>query len=271
MTVISTVISRSCIVHASDSLITERQPNGTYSITESERTKIIVVREWRGAMAYWGLATFGSWSTFDWLRDRATHTSNFLSAEQFAGATAAQLEKELSKMHFARPTDAGVGIHFTAYEYINDYWVPELFLISNWADPSYTTLRSNGVGASRETYHTITAQPPRDEHRETDCRLQVHAFLQEGKFLIYNNGDPTLFNTAANGLATMFGELARRGRINAPHDIRTHLAIARRPIEIVANAQRDFCGSDMRIVGGRLHDLATTPGGVYSSSTGDAD
>ncbi len=271
MTVISTVISRFCIVHASDSFITERQQNGAYLTTESERSKIVVVRQWRGAMAYWGLATFGSWSTFDWLRDRATRTSNFSSAEQFAGAIAVQLEIELSKMHFARPIDAGVGIHFTAYEYVNGYWVPELFLISNWADPSYTALRPNGVGASRETYHTITAQLPRDEHRGPDFRLQVHAFLQEGRILIYNNGDPTLFNAAANGLATMFGELARRSRINAPQDIGTHLAIARRPVEIVANAQRDFCVPDMRIVGGRLHDLSTTPGGVYSSSTGDAD
>ena len=271
MTVISTVISRFCVVHASDSLITLRQPNGACCPTESERSKIVAVRQWRGAMAYWGLATRGNWSTFDWLRDRAAHTRNFSSAEEFAGAIALQLQEELSRIHFDRPIDAGVGIHFTAYEFMNDYWIPELFLISNWADPSYTTLRPNGVGASRETYHTITDQPPRIEHRESDSRLRVHAFLQEGRILIYNNGDPTLFNAAANGLGAMFRELARRGRINAPQEIGTYLAVARRPIEIVANAQRDFCSPETRIVGGRLHDLAVTPGGVYSSSTGDAD
>lgn len=271
MTVISTVISQSCIAHASDSLITERQPDGTYKTTESEQSKIIVVRQWRGAMAYWGLATFRGWSTFDSLREFAAHAGDFSSAEQFATALAERLEKELSRMRFSGLADAGVGIHFTAYEYINDYWIPELFLISNWADTSYASLRRTGVGASRETYHSIAGEPPRGEDREVDRRLQVNAFLQQGNILIYNNGDPMLFNPAANGVAAMFGELARRGRINVSESAKTFTAIARRPIEIVANAQRDFCSSNMRMVGGKLHDLTTTPGGVYISTTGDAE
>jgi hypothetical protein len=271
MTVISAVISRFCTAHASDSLITERQPDGSYRPTEYRRAKIIAVRQWRGAMAYWGLATYGPWSTFDWLRDLATSASNFSSPQDFAYSIMGRLNTELSGMRFQIPTNGGLGIHFTAYEHVNDYWIPELFLISNWTDPSYSAVRPAGFGVSRETYHTIANEPSREEHASTSIRLQVHAFLQEGKMLIYNNGDPLLFRPAANSVSAMLSEIARRGHLKAPEDIETYRSIARRPIEVVANAQLDFYKPGARIVGGKLHDLAITPDGLYSSSTGDAN
>ena len=196
--------------------------------------------------------------------------NTFSTPQEFAHHVAVELNNELSGMRFQRPTDAGVGIHFTAYEHVNDYWIPELFLISNWADPSYTAIFPNGVGVSRETYHTIGNVPPSDEHGHASVRLKVHAFLQEGNMLIYNNGDPLLFTQAAQSVGAMVNEIARRGQLKAPDEIATYRAIARRPIEIVANAQQDFCRQGTRIVGGKLHDLAVTPNGLYSSSTGDA-
>lgn len=270
MTVVSTVISRFCTALASDSLITVRQPDGTYQPIESQKSKVISVTSWRGALAYWGLATYGRWSTFDWLKDRAAGANRFSSPQEFAHAIAAQLNSELSEMHFQRSTDAGLGIHFTTYERVNDYWIPEFFLISNWADPSYAALRPDGIGVSRETYHTIANVSPSDDHAHASVRLQVRAFLQEGKMLIYNNGDPLLFTQAANGVSAIVGEIARRGHLKAPEEIATYRSIARRPIEILANAQHDFCRPGTQIVGGKLHDLAITPGGLYSSSTGDA-
>lgn len=271
MTVISTVFSRSCVVHASDSFITERRQDGTFHVSEPARSKIVKVRQWRGAMTYWGLATFGSWSTWDWLNERARLANRFASAEEFAVDTAEQLERQLRGMHFTRPTDAGIGIHFSAYERQRDYRIPELFLISNWSDVSYSALRPNGVGMSRETYHTMTSEPPSDAHGALELRLKVHEFLLQGNLLIYNNGDPVLFNPAANGMAAMFIELARRGPSRTQQDTSKILAMARRPVEIVANAQRDFCDPGKRLVGGKAHDLAITPDGGYLSTTGDAD
>jgi hypothetical protein len=271
VTVISTLVSHTCTAHASDSFITQLQADGSYLVVESQMSKIIAVRHRRGAMTFWGLASFGSWSTLTWLRQRVSDADNSQTAEDFARAVAAQLQEALSGMHFTRPTDAGIGIHFTAYEYVNDYWIPELFLISNWADPSYTSLRPEGIGVSRETYHTVANEPPRAEHRQPEYRLRVNAFLQEGGLLMFNNGDPTLFNAAANGLGVMFHELARRRRIRAPNEIPTYLAMVRRPIQIVANTQQDFCETGSRLVGGRPHDLAVTPGAEYHSTTGDAN
>lgn len=270
VTVISTLISRICSAHASDSFITELQTDRTYRVLESQRSKIVIVRHWRGAMAYWGLATCGTWVTLDWLQHQANEAPAFRSAEEFARAVAIRLQQALSTMQFNRSTDAGIGIHFTTYEYVGNYWIPELFLISNWADPSYTSLRPEGIGMSRETYHIIANEAPRGEHQETRARLRVKGFLDEGGVLIFNNGDPVLFNAAANGLGAVFRELARRGRINAPSEITTYLAMARRPVEIVASVQRDFCQAGTRLVGGRIHDVAVTPGGEYLSTTGDA-
>jgi hypothetical protein len=272
MTVISTLITRHCTVHSSDSLIIRVEKNGTCTPVEWEKSKIVPVRHFRGAMSYWGLAQYDlyNWSTFDWLTEQIQHAENCNSAEAFAYSLGEKLNTELSKMTFLKPIHSGIGIHFTAYEHFKNYWIPELFLISNWVDPSYTSIRDSGVGISRETYHTLNNKLPEPIHREEKYRLEVHEYLykRSGMF-IYNNGDPIMFNPAANAVLNFFRELSRRGLISNPDDINTHLSIARRPIEIVIKAQADFCKKDKTIIGGKPHDLAVTPNGEYKSSTGD--
>ncbi len=44
------------------------------------------------------------------------------------------------------------------------------------------------------------------------------------------------------------------------------IQLARRPVEVVSEIQRDFCQAGRRTVGGKIHDLAITPGGRYLSS-----
>lgn len=273
MTVISTVITQYCTVHASDSLITELQKDGSHKPTEWERSKIVAVPKWRGAMGYWGLAKYDAykWSTFDWLQERANGAGQYSSAEEFAQRLKEQLSEEIAKMRFVKPSDAGIGIHFTAYEYLDNYWIPELFLISSFADTTYSFLHPDGVRLSRETYHhTVRDVGPSPDHREARYRLQVHQYLHElGHMLMYNNGDPIMFNTAAPAILGMFRELGRRGILDRSERVKTYLAIARRPIEVVSEAQHDFCKKGTRLIGGKPHDLAITPGGEYTSTTGD--
>lgn len=273
MTVISAVITRYCTAHASDSLVTELQEDGSHKPIEWKQPKIVAVRPWRGAMAYWGLAKYNAykWSTFDWLQEQANSAGQYSSAEEFAQRLTEQLNEAISKMRFARPVDAGIGIHLTAYEYIENYWIPELFLISNFTDTSYQSVRpAGGVQLSRETYHTVADAKPETEHREARYRLKVHEYLHRpGGMLIYNNGDPVMFNTAAYAIFGMFRALASREKLSSPDRVETYLAIARRPIEIVSKAQLDFCEKGARVVGGKPHDLAVTPMGTYTSTTGD--
>jgi hypothetical protein len=271
MTVISALISQYCTVHASDSLITERQRVGIYKPVEWTRPKIIPVPKWRGAIAYWGLAEYKAyeWSTYDWLKKQAALANQYQSAEDFGQSVVNRLNEEIKKMSFSDSIQKGIGLHFTAYEYVDNYWIPELFLISNWNDIFYNSLRPDGVGMSRETYRTIAQSDTKPEHRETKYRIEVLNHLKAGPLLMFNNGDPVMFNTAANSILSMINELAKRKSLPNPNKVETYLAIARRPVEIVSNVQGDFCKEGRRLVGGRLHDLAITPSGQYISTTGD--
>ena len=270
MTVIATLITRHCTVHATDSFITRLNADGNREILESQQSKIVAVRQFRGMMSYWGLATFDQykWSTYEWLGRQ--DISRFDSAEQFAYYIADELNKELSRMNFRDSRESGIGIHFSAYERVGDYWIPEMFLISNWQDPSYTSLRSTGVGCSRETFHTLSQETPSPDHGNREFRMHVHNYLQEDNYIGYNNGDPLIFNPAAGTIFEQFKAIARRGHLKDPTSVRTYLNMTRRPVEIVVTTQLDFCEGRFRCVGGKPHDLAVTPEGIYESTSGDA-
>lgn len=270
MTVISTFITRTGTVHATDSLLTRLLSEGRYEPIEWQETKIVPVRSWRGAMSFWGLASIdGQWVTLEWLRRRATRAGDFVSAHEFAVGLASELNQALSRFTFPREVDAGIGIHLSAYERIQDRWIPELFLISNWGDTSYTSLRITGVGVSRETYGTLSGKGGNPQSTNDTERLAVSEALQAGTWFRYNNGDPLLYNPAANAIHDMFRELQRRGILRAVDDVNTIRSLARRPVEVVSAIQRDFCINDRRVVGGRIHDLVVTPNGDYSSTSGD--
>lgn len=273
MTVISTVINRYGTVHASDSLITLRQSNGTVTQLNWRRTKIVKVERFRGAISYFGLATCDQcrWSTVSWLAKQSRAAADFSSAEEFANALRDELNREMKRMVFADPRSYGIGMHFTVYENIDNKWIPELFLITNFTDPSYKSIHAHGLHVSRETYHTIVNVPADMGHRETRFRLTVYDHLHAAdNMLIYNNGDPLMFNIAANAILGSFATIAKRGHLSGSRDLRTYLDIARRPVQIVSEAQRHFCSRSYRTVGGKPHDLGISPQGEYYSTTGDA-
>ncbi len=77
MTVITALITRRCTVHASDSFVTEAREDGSLEVKESRKTKLVRISDFRSAMAYWGLATYGKWSTLDWLEQKANKANTF--------------------------------------------------------------------------------------------------------------------------------------------------------------------------------------------------
>lgn len=265
MTVISTLITKYGTVHATDSLITKPTEGNKREIVEDQRSKIVKVRPFRGAMSYWGAAYIpssnGNVSMLDWLQNEVEHANQYPDPEQFAQAVARNLGRVLS-------SEQGIGIHFTAYERIENYWIPELFLISNYADPGYQALRALDV--SRETYKTISNEEPKPEHREKEYRLAVNRDLQTGGNLIYNNGDPDLFNPIANALLDTLKSLDSRGVLKKTPDLEFFRRLATLPIEFIANLQKkDFCEFATRRVGGKLHSLSITPEGIYFPDKGN--
>lgn len=210
--------------------------------------------------AYWGLAeSTNGWTTHAWLESKAREAPKFDTLDAFAIA----LHAELDKIMLAVPqADRGIGIHLMGYEQVGAYWVPELFLVSNYADTTYSKLCC--LHKTRETYHIAFNEQPNERHGEPECRYKVHGFLAEGGMLVFNNGDPFMFNAVARPLFQILKEARERGVLRDADSTDTYRALARIPIETVSKAQRDFFRKDKIRVGGKPHDLVITPDGLVS-------
>ena len=200
MTVISAILSKSCIAIASDSLITTYDK--TNNPLEYGKSKIVYYEKLKCSASYWGLAwNDHGWSTYDWLEKQKSKSAEIDTLENFANYLRDSLDKELSKMNYENPVHKGIGIHLVGYEKIDDKWIPELFLICNYDNTNYSELREKGLGVSRETYGTVTKYLPElknENYSDKEKRLVVYnEFLNKGRILFYNNGDPIMFNPIA--------------------------------------------------------------------------
>lgn len=266
VTVIATLISKTCTVHVSDSLLTAIQENGDVRFLEWEETKVVQVRQWRGAIAYYGLAGWESgWQTLGWLRERVALAAQHPSPQAFAEHLASSLQSELVRHGVA---SVGVGLHFSAYEHVDGYWIPELFHVRNWSDPSYASVYADGVRVTRETWGLINGQPSSLAHGDRQRRMEVHRVLENDSWLRFNNGDPGLFNTVANAVQDAVLVLRQRGQLR-PLGLPEHTAVVHRSVELVARLQQEIGRPESRRVGGRIHNLAVSPTGEYFSTSGD--
>ncbi len=231
MTVISTIITKHYVALASDSFLTTSRSGGLSDVIEYQESKLVRVPAWKGAMGYWGLARDGArWNTFEWLQTQAGRAGDYASPAKFAAGLGEKLTHALSGLRVAKPLDRGLGIHLTVYERVRDYWIPEIFVLSNFTDVTYSEVLPQGFRVSRETYATLRQLRQADEHGDPACRLEVHTALQQGIMFLYNNGDPILFNPIANAILESFKKLLERGQLKDPSSVSTHLSIARRPV-----------------------------------------
>lgn len=281
MTVISTLLTKHCTVHCTDSFITARKPNGDgFDYIETQKSKIIAVEKYHGAMSYFHLALMPAnkpqWNTFEFLEKQALSETKPATAEEFAR----NLKKELDKnaIKYCKQANMGIGIHFTAYEEVNGYQIPEMFYISNISGIDLETGYYKGFddhfSLGRHSYFTMTGQrkPVAEEHRNPEFRLAVKAQLDLGQLIWFNNGDPAIFNQTASGLATMSQILAARHMLNdRENPIKFYTQLALQPVKIVSKVQSEFCKENMAVVGGKCHQLTITPAGKYSCETGISD
>lgn len=290
MTAITALITKTCTVHAADSLVTIQREKDTFVPDDWNFRKIVRVEgEFWGALSFWGYASADvpshkySWSTPAWLAERAAAVAN-QSAEEFANNLARDLQSELNKVQFIdqdgneRTLAKGLGIHFTAYEYVDGRWIPELFLITNWTSLPYTSVDSKKIHVSRETYSILERAMNKgvmitspETHGSKECRLFVHQYLQasDSNWFIFNNGDPEMFGAFARGIHQGYRIVSRRGGLKNRDSAETYRKLAELPIKLIAETQSRFCADGTQLVGGRVHNLSIEPGSRYQSDTGD--
>lgn len=241
---------------ASDSLLTVIDQSHNIDHVEWGKSKIIPVPKLKACISYWGFAgeyyytkpsNKWGWQTYEWLKKKALNP-DFNTLEEFCIDLQNGLRYELDKIKID-PIFKGIGLHIGGIERINDYLIPELFLLSNYTDPSYTQV--GDLRLSRESYHTIYRHDPSPEHRNIDFRLKVSEFFRQNRLLIYNNGDPVSFGPISSSIREV---LYQNELYLKPFDqLRDLVSFAMRPIEVVSRLQGDFYKEEHRKVGGRAH------------------
>lgn len=266
MTVISTVVTHLGVVHATDSLITTLTSDGVNTPVTWKGTKILKIQSMKGAMSFWGLARIDAkkWSIMNWLECKVHGSGSFSNPETFAVQIANELNNEYTRLGIASEPRYGLGIHFTAYENINGHFVPELFLISNLGDPLYSSIRAGGFGATRETSATAFNMRENIGQTESILRLMFHKWLSQGNYLIFNNGDPILYNYSAKAMNNMIKTLLGRNAFRPLNKLIEYVNIASFPVDTVAYIQRKLCRKGTQIIGGKTRHLSVDPNGVYS-------
>jgi hypothetical protein len=278
MTLISALITKRGTAVSTDSLLTVRENGNPDSVSQVEwqLPKLVRLEKFKGTITFWGDAVAElkcfppkkenvefDWTLYSWLAKKCKNIGE-ITLEDFVRQLVQDLKAEYAKKKWL---NYGIGIHVTGYEYINDTFIPELFLVSNYVDTTYTTLRE--LAYSRETFHTITDTPAEEFHRDADCRLSVQKYLLNGGLIIYNNGDPSLFNPVFKAIWDSYLNSRNAGRVKEIETLHNLISLIRRPIEIVSKFQSDFFKENKIIVGGKIHDLAVWRDGNYVSTSGD--
>jgi hypothetical protein len=266
MTVICTLLTGDCIVHATDSYLTQVQRDGTLKVVESQKPKMVAVRHFRGAISFCGFAGFANQTMLDWLSTRAQQARQHATPDLFASWLTQELDTWLQSV--AGPLkNKGVGLHFTAYEALKSGDVPELFWITNW-NGAYTVLPH--PVAQRQTFITVTngrQLPAADQPKQTERQAVKLALQVPYNFLQYNQGDHQLFNSQAKAILDSAHVLRQRGLL-IPDKIEYAGRLALMPVEAVCSMQQRLSRRGTRKVGGKPHNLIITPQGEYKSHTG---
>lgn len=272
MTVISAVISTHCIAISSDSFLTVYNSRKKINeIIETKRPKIIRIEKLQAAFSYWGLAAkskYSSWTTYKWLSEISNKGKDFDSLECYAEFVMDELNKTIRLLGIPK-NKSGIGIHLTGYENYDGFKIPELFLISNYTDPTYSKV--GDLHVSRHLFSKIPDDSKAEQENATQKEKQflVKDFLSTGKMFFFNNGDPAMFNPLFNGYRAAMNTAKTRNTIKESNDIEIYRNMAKRPIEMVTKAQKDFFKKGKIVVGGRVHDLVIEKtNGKFSSTSG---
>lgn len=281
MTLICARLSKSCTVHATDSLLTSLEDDDSeHVIAEgSGKPKIVKVSKYRGAMSWWGSVQHNMgeghyWNALEWMQQMSEESKNSeLSVDDFAQSLADRLSMQFREYLRLKGRHRALGLHFTVYETREGKDIPELFLITNYsgieanAKGAYVTV-GTAFSAQRHSYFQVSGERDFDfeKHHEDKYRLAVHTYLQSAD-LPFQNGDTVLFNTTGAGLTNMANILFARNWIADEIPI-VQGQLARLQVETVASSLEYFCPEGRRKIGKPCFNLIILPDGEMKSTTG---
>jgi hypothetical protein len=268
VTVVSAILTRSCIAIASDSYITRLRAGNRELVPELIGPKIVRFDRIRAAAAFWGLAELDGVSTYDWLRSVASTCQGGVARPTLA-ELAELLCEDLRPRLLARPyKQRGIGIHLAGYERVKGYRVPEPFLITNWQDESYIK-RQPLDWKRRSHFDVFRTEPASWKHNpDSDERLRFRELLEAGGFYTVNNGDPVMFNPAASATYEMLQQMVTNRRASYSDSPATWGSLATLPIQIVRDFQQGTHVRLKRAVGGQIHNVVIPKTGEPTSTSG---
>lgn len=270
MTAIAAAISSRGIACASDSMLTASL-NGSHVVIEWEKSKIIKVERCKGCISYWGLAgQLNSlsrkndtpdwlWNTYNWLFTKVGE-NRYTKLSDFSSWLRDELDTKL-RLTSLKNEDKGIGIHILGHDYIQGYYIPELFLLSNFGYDNGRYIPGQPLGVARQTFHTVYKDANVSEHGREEYRLAVRKYLSMGNLIFYNNGDPQFFNPMAFSIQN--AALLAQHRKVARELITTKdlVPFVREPITMISSLQRAFYKPNFRLVGGKVHCMTVEPSG----------
>lgn len=267
MTVISAIIKKDFIIVASDSLIQRSKENNQIEKIFSSHPKFAAFPQIRCVVSYWGHVSIiekgrdtPSWDIKKWLIEKQKNQIHFKSVEEFG----ALLTKELTAI-FQRYTwddykenKKTLGIHLVGFEWFQNKWIPELFLIigdsNNW-----------NFNFSRRTYGDLKNW----ENMEDDIIIQRETYynvLEKG-YSVYNNGDNEMFNHFFNSFHGAIKSTSAKKKLKnvstsgeLPKEY--FLDLATLPIKQIANFQKKYYHKKDISIGGKIHAILMNSEGI---------
>lgn len=261
MTVVTTLLTKDYIAVGSDSLITSWK-DGNLEVMEKKQPKFIPFPKLRCVACYWGLAqvydTNGKliWSMNNWLKSQLKYSEDCKTIEQFGNQLTKSLNNILTTGIAKNVTKKGIGIHLAGFENFDNEIIPELFLISNYSLNNGFYSVNDRIDFSRRTYLDYKGETNFSTIQEQ--RKYFKQVLDKMGLLVYNNGDPILFNTFANSFYFLLAHSKNNGKLKDITLIKEKLKIkelkelASYPIKLVKEFQDKFYKENCIVVGGKV-------------------
>lgn len=268
MTVNFIEITRDGTAHATDSLITKRTATGRDPSELSGKPKFVHIPKFHGIMSWFGTVQYGGWNALEFLTKKAEEAEKFTvkQIQDFSDNIAHDIGIALNGGGWSMP-EKGCGIHFTFYEELDEYWVPELMFITNYSGYEATTGYQTGgpaLLALRQTFHTISGNKDVNysQHGDSECRRAVHSFINNVRSLWYTNGD-NFFTNAGFEIAENSQQIFLTRKMLKTHNA-LKLAQWRTLFAVKTAVEAHKIFSYEPLVGGKCFSTAVMPPGDYN-------